>query len=109
MSAGKLGEVWQRVGQLQTVCLAKAASSQTTSKPGALSRAALRESLKWAAAHTPRQPSVRVMTQRLPVSVYSTWLLVQLKPSAEYPACSIQQTFTWCHSTSESVLERSSQ
>jgi len=61
MCAGKLGEVWQRVGQLQTVCLAKAASSQKASKPGALSRAALRESLKWAAAHTPMQPSVRVM------------------------------------------------
>lgn len=61
MSAGKLGEVWQRVGQLQTVCLAKAASSQKASKSGTLSRAALRESLKWAAAHTPRQPSVQVM------------------------------------------------
>ena len=81
MSAGKLGEVWQRVGQLQTVCLAKAASSQKASKSGTLSRAALRESLKWAAAHTPRQPSVRVMIRRLPVSVYSTRLMAQVKPS----------------------------
>lgn len=61
MSAGKLGQVWQRVGRLHIVCLAKAASSLKASKPGALSRAALRESLKWAARHTPRQPSVRVM------------------------------------------------
>jgi len=106
MSAGKLGEVWQRVGQLQTVCLAKAASSQKASKPGALSRAALRESLKWAAAHTPRQPSLRVRLQRLPVSVYTTWLMAQVKPSQ---ACNIQQAVICCHSISESALECSLQ
>ncbi|KAL0031492.1 hypothetical protein WJX77_003186 [Trebouxia sp. C0004] len=79
---GKLGEVWQRVGQLQTVCLAKAASSQTASKPGALSRAALREGLKWAAAHTPRQPSVRAMPLE---QLLSKELEQQLEPLMSSP------------------------
>lgn len=79
---GKIGEVWQRVGQLQTVCLAKAASRHKASKPGALSRAALREGLKWAAAHSPVQPSVRAVPLE---QLLSQELEQQLEPLTSSP------------------------
>lgn len=61
MCAGKLGELWQHISQLHSVCLAKAAPVHRASKRGSTySRAALREGLKSAAASSPAQMHVKV-------------------------------------------------
>ena len=61
MCTGKLGELWQHISQLHSVCLAKAAPVHRASKRGSTySRAALREGLKSAAASSPAQLHVKV-------------------------------------------------
>ena len=62
MCAEKLGRLWERVSQLKTTCLAQQpANHRAGAKSRAkYSRAALRDTVKWAAAHAPAQLSVRV-------------------------------------------------
>lgn len=64
--AGKLGRLWQHVGDVQTFCLAQTKPPQKLrgrKLRATYSRAALRDALKWAAAHSPAQPSLKVDVQ----------------------------------------------
>lgn len=72
--AGKLGRLWQHVRHVQTFCLAQRKQQKSKDqKPGAMySRAALRDALKWAAAHAPAQLSLKVHIQTLAVCA---WLI----------------------------------
>ncbi|KAL3152304.1 hypothetical protein ABBQ32_001375 [Trebouxia sp. C0010 RCD-2024] len=59
----KLGRLWQHVGHVQTFCLAQKPQQKPKGcKPRTTySRAALRDALKWAAAHSPAQPSLKAL------------------------------------------------
>ena len=62
-SAGKLGTLWHHVSRAQSFCLVQR-KPQRQGRGGIVrptySRAALRDALKWAAAHAPPQPPVEV-------------------------------------------------
>lgn len=62
LCAGKLGRLWQHVTHVQIFCLAQRKQQKSKDqKPRAMySRAALRDALKWAAAHAPAQLSLKV-------------------------------------------------
>lgn len=65
MFAGKLGRLWQHVRHVQTFCLAQRKPQKAKNYPSRAlySRAALRDALKWAAAHAPAQLSLKVNIQ----------------------------------------------